>query len=383
MPITKPSTLPRWADAGGALTTPMSGKQDVGWLVNEKPPAQIMNWLQNNVYQWMQYLNDLPNQALSWTVQQIFNGLVQLNGDGVATNPIIRSIRNFLGATGGRTLIWQGDDGNSAHSDNRLYIFLSSGVLTFELCTNCTWNSGTGLWSLLDASQPAYRQSIGSLNAMYSKASSSSAWNDSSWMLIYLLKSDGLDFASDHGIGHTGAVTTMHGTVVMDDTVTADSFLWPVPLLSIITIPACGFVNAFNAGYLPGHGFTHIDHTQVMTVEGNFPFPVGVSIDSDYAVLINAVSSGSGPYAPACLVTNYQKTGTNTYTPTEWTVEQPSGAPNNSIGVMTAHLANSLVMPTDSYTVFRFEFPAVASGNTLYFQAARIGYRMAGPGLPR
>lgn len=54
----KPSTTPRWADVGGAITVPSSGKQNVGWAAGERPPAQFLNWLFNLIYQWILYLRD-------------------------------------------------------------------------------------------------------------------------------------------------------------------------------------------------------------------------------------------------------------------------------------------------------------------------------------
>lgn len=60
----RPSGYPRWADTGAtAITEPPSGKKDVGWAVAEKPPAQFMNFLMNNYYQWILYLDQLPSSA--------------------------------------------------------------------------------------------------------------------------------------------------------------------------------------------------------------------------------------------------------------------------------------------------------------------------------
>lgn len=55
---TKPATLPRWADVGGALVTPAAGKLNVGWVPGDRPPAQYKNWLQYWNYKWIEYLND-------------------------------------------------------------------------------------------------------------------------------------------------------------------------------------------------------------------------------------------------------------------------------------------------------------------------------------
>jgi len=53
----KPGSLPRWADVGGAIVTPSSGKLDKGWVTAERPPAQYLNWYQNLVYLWVVFIN--------------------------------------------------------------------------------------------------------------------------------------------------------------------------------------------------------------------------------------------------------------------------------------------------------------------------------------
>ncbi len=65
--MARPAELPRWADVGGDIETPSSGKQDIGWLVNERPPAQYFNWLANTTYLWTQYLDDRALEVLSLT----------------------------------------------------------------------------------------------------------------------------------------------------------------------------------------------------------------------------------------------------------------------------------------------------------------------------
>jgi hypothetical protein len=55
--MTRPLTFPRWADAGGAIVVPTSGKLDIGFVPGERPPAQYVNWFQNLDYQWLQYLD--------------------------------------------------------------------------------------------------------------------------------------------------------------------------------------------------------------------------------------------------------------------------------------------------------------------------------------
>lgn len=54
----KPTELPRWADVGGDIDVPPSGKQDIGWVGNELPPNQFFNWLQNRAFQWLEWIDN-------------------------------------------------------------------------------------------------------------------------------------------------------------------------------------------------------------------------------------------------------------------------------------------------------------------------------------
>ena len=53
----KPSTLPQWSTTGGTTTEPTAGQKAAGFAVGTKPPAKWVNWLLNNIYQWIQYLD--------------------------------------------------------------------------------------------------------------------------------------------------------------------------------------------------------------------------------------------------------------------------------------------------------------------------------------
>lgn len=53
--ISKPTIIPRWANNGGIVTQPTEGKKDIGWLTNEHPPAQFLNWLFFLLCGWVQY----------------------------------------------------------------------------------------------------------------------------------------------------------------------------------------------------------------------------------------------------------------------------------------------------------------------------------------
>ena len=52
--MSRPSEYPRWATGVSAVNTePTEEHKDTGWLVKEKPPAQIFNWFMSLIYQWI------------------------------------------------------------------------------------------------------------------------------------------------------------------------------------------------------------------------------------------------------------------------------------------------------------------------------------------
>jgi len=66
---TKPASEPRWADVGGDIVEPSAGKKNVGWVANERPPAQFFNWLLNTIWLWIQWLNSAVVDFGTATVQ--------------------------------------------------------------------------------------------------------------------------------------------------------------------------------------------------------------------------------------------------------------------------------------------------------------------------
>lgn len=58
MASTKPNRTARWATDGGATLEPSSGEKDVGWVVEDKPPARHMNFLQNIAFQWFRWFDE-------------------------------------------------------------------------------------------------------------------------------------------------------------------------------------------------------------------------------------------------------------------------------------------------------------------------------------
>lgn len=71
--MTRPSSLPRWADVGGAIVVPSSGKLDVGHVPAERSPAQYENWWKNLAYQHLAYLDEgIHNNREHWLLGSAF-----------------------------------------------------------------------------------------------------------------------------------------------------------------------------------------------------------------------------------------------------------------------------------------------------------------------
>ena len=105
--VTKPlsSTLPRYADtvAGdpSKVSEPPSGKKDIGWVVGEKPPAQWMNWLLLQCYNWLLWLDAFETESHTWTKLQTFTASVLNTRAILATgNGSGSAIKGIGGAAG-------------------------------------------------------------------------------------------------------------------------------------------------------------------------------------------------------------------------------------------------------------------------------------------
>lgn len=94
MPVTKPTVVPQWSSAADGsspvnIVEPLAGKLAVGFQQEEKPPAEYLNWLLYRIFLWCLWLQDITNQALTWTGIHQFNTTVTFAGsaifDGVAS----------------------------------------------------------------------------------------------------------------------------------------------------------------------------------------------------------------------------------------------------------------------------------------------------------
>lgn len=88
-----PSEKPRWATAGGAqITHPSSGFQDLGYEPNTPAGAGVRNWLDNLIYQWIDWFDtrDSANNSAHAT----FTGDISDLEKGMAAHQELRALLN-------------------------------------------------------------------------------------------------------------------------------------------------------------------------------------------------------------------------------------------------------------------------------------------------
>lgn len=142
---TKPTDVARWANVGGSITVPPSGKQDVGWVPGEAPPAEYFNWLNNSAYLWFKWLSDgdvsfhnvVATGTLAVTGAATFGSTVGITAALTAASAAFSGAATFastVGITGAATF---------GSTVGIAALLTASGGLTLGANTNLTL-SGTG-----------------------------------------------------------------------------------------------------------------------------------------------------------------------------------------------------------------------------------------------
>lgn len=82
---------PKWASdlSSAANTEPSGAKKDLGFVFSEKPPANWFNWLFNNLWLWVRWMND----RLSYVLQHVWEKssgsfTATMNGTGSPTGTV-------------------------------------------------------------------------------------------------------------------------------------------------------------------------------------------------------------------------------------------------------------------------------------------------------
>jgi len=103
--MAKPSfDAPSWADSG-TIVEPSSGKKEAGWSPEERPPAEFLNWWQNRVGGFLQYLANAYLMQLNFT-DAVFQPTTGFAVEGIASNGIV----TYLTASGSSLFFTQGQE---------------------------------------------------------------------------------------------------------------------------------------------------------------------------------------------------------------------------------------------------------------------------------
>ncbi len=69
--FSKPTTLPEWASSTANIFEPPAAKKSLGWLFQEIPPSNFENWRANNVFTWLQWVDERLSDGASADVFRI------------------------------------------------------------------------------------------------------------------------------------------------------------------------------------------------------------------------------------------------------------------------------------------------------------------------
>lgn len=74
--MSKPTIKPDWmlGVTGPQVLEPTSGKKAAGWAVDERPPREYMNWLFQNLSEWIEYIDTVSDSLDQFN--QIYSAIV-------------------------------------------------------------------------------------------------------------------------------------------------------------------------------------------------------------------------------------------------------------------------------------------------------------------
>lgn len=173
---TRPTAnTPRFSTSG-TNTEPSSGKKAAGWAVNERVPAQWLNWLQWSAGEWVDYIARVLNGEAATDIA--------INAaNPSATTPVIDVTTTADTASTQYKLLFRFAIGTRHVS---MHIGSSSSTRRFMLVSNARW-TGTQ-WAPEDSSAPAVAVGLrgGSANDVLEllyHAAGAANWNDSAWAI--------------------------------------------------------------------------------------------------------------------------------------------------------------------------------------------------------
>lgn len=171
--MARPPTQPtNWAQTGSKIA-PSAGKITAGWTVNERPPAEWINWLDNNRDLWLKFLADVTSGQpivdllLNFANTDVFAALIDVTVPPATTN--YRLVARL-----------------KINTSMHVRIYAGSTSRRFLVVYNAVWGGST--WLADNTAQPATAFALvndgttsgSALELLYHPATASS-WTDAAW----------------------------------------------------------------------------------------------------------------------------------------------------------------------------------------------------------
>lgn len=226
MPTRPTVPIPAWCTTGAKIE-PSAGKVAQGWLVNERPPAEWWNWIDNSTGQWLAFLDALtrgdatPDLALNFASLAHTTPLID-----VSIAPPASGYKLVL-----RTLV------GTVHQA----LYSGATARKLVLATNAVWDGSN--WHCENTSQVATAIALFSDGSRTScellyHAATASTWADSAWLHGNISLQD---IAAATINATTVTATTVNATTVAATTINANTVA--APTISGSTLTASTVVN--------------------------------------------------------------------------------------------------------------------------------------------
>lgn len=101
--MAKPASKPIWTvgnpDFGTITVEPSAAKKEAGWLPDERPPREFMNWLFYNIGEWIDYFEGVTDTFSAQGI--IYDAFVGAGGthadiNALMADPNIATLKNIL-----------------------------------------------------------------------------------------------------------------------------------------------------------------------------------------------------------------------------------------------------------------------------------------------
>lgn len=222
--MARPPTPPTaWASTGSKIA-PSAGKQAAGWTVNERPPAEWINWLDNNRDAWLAFVSQvtsgqpIADLLLNFANTDMFAALIDVTTTAPAS---------------GYRLVFRA----AATPQTRIRIYIGNATRRLMITSNAVWGGSSWLSDAATANSLAFAlvndgTTPNAIQLLY-KAATGATWLDSAWtngdLTVGALHSATLQVINTATIGvinvgtlNAGGINVPSGTADLDTLTATD-----------------------------------------------------------------------------------------------------------------------------------------------------------------